>query len=459
MYQFLIPSQYSETGYHRHIAIVVGWYPLSVFCKKIDKSLYAVAGNLFSKKIGSNFLIRNLLYNPSIKYVLILKSTKEDEITNSCTYLYDLLTGEIPLSEINDIEATINRYSYQELISDLTVEIHHSIETLEKSAKAKAHISLKEERPKYVFKLEQTKQSSIMPAYIHSQVIQADTIDEAHIECLRRIRSHGRHTGKLQELLGFNITINKEISNFDRFINSCNLEDQQYISAFLNGTNSLDNYGYGDRLREFFGFNQINNVILKLTSKPESLAANMVIWNAEDLVKGNSPCLTQIWVRLHLGSLDLFAIFRSNDMFRAWRSNVSALRALQIKISDALVVKSGKLSTISLSAHIYSECQKDIDKLIKSMSRNEIYYSAVGNFIITVDSLIRVTQLGHAGEWIAEYYGKHTTKLLDNIISKNPTIEPNHSAYLAIEIQIAEMCLIRNIPYVQDIIKLHKLVV
>jgi thymidylate synthase len=59
-------------------AIVSGWTVKSAIGKKLQPNEFAVIGQLYSPTRGINFLIRNLLCNPHVRFLVILNATKED---------------------------------------------------------------------------------------------------------------------------------------------------------------------------------------------------------------------------------------------------------------------------------------------------------------------------------------------------------------------------------------------
>jgi thymidylate synthase len=173
------------------------------------------------------------------------------------------------------------------------------------------------------------------------------------------------------------------------------------------------------------------------------MAGMMSIWYPEDLIKGNSPCLTQKWVRASEdGKLDMTATFRSNDMFRAWQFNAYALRAIQIQIANSLNMVPGILTTVSFSAHIYQKDFEEIELFLdnlqtKKMSKkDELFYSCVGNFVITRrDSMIEVEHFSNDGEFIRNWQLVSITRpgiknLMLDICEHNPSIEVTHLLYL-----------------------------
>jgi thymidylate synthase (methanogen type) len=138
-------------------------------------------------------------------------------------------------------------------------------------------------------------------------------------------------------------------------------------------------YTYGQRLRSWFGRDQIEKVIDKLANDIDSARAVMSLWDASQDDNDNPPCLNHIWVRIVDNELSLTATFRSNDMFSAWPANAMGLRALQKYIYNSLVkktahkLKMGALITISQSAHIYDDCF-EITLLIKILPKARCFY-------------------------------------------------------------------------------------
>jgi thymidylate synthase len=243
----------------------------------------------------------------------------------------------------------------------------------------------------------------------------------------------------IQEYINLNIVITDEGKSiteiFSRVASDLRPSLSRYLNAFLFGSKSEHSYSYGDRLLEK---NQIKNVINKLTEKPLTMAGMMSIWYPEDLIKGNSPCLTQIWVRASTDrKLDMTATFRSNDMFRAWQFNAYALRALQIQIANELKMIPGLLTTVSFSAHIY---QKDFENIRKFLDKprpkkKKMFHSEVGNFVINQLPTLSVKQFSKDGNLIKIWdnippNSKSVETVIEDICDENPSIEIDHVLYL-----------------------------
>jgi len=79
------------------------------------------------------------------------------------------------------------------------------------------------------------------------------------------------------------------------------------------------------------------------------------------------------------------------------------------------------------------------------------YNDYVGNFIIeTVSGVILVTQTNTKNEPVKQYRGLSPLKLINEISSSAPSIQPSHIGYLGIELQKALNAIQNNRNYVQD---------
>jgi len=138
------------------------------------------------------------------------------------------------------------------------------------------------------------------------------------------------------------------------------------------------------------------------------------------------------------------------------------LRALQQYIRDEIAQRSsydlrmGPLITISQSAHIYDDTWENADQLIRkqypAICRNRDFYDPVGNFLIEIEAdkiVVKQTTPG-SGEVVACYSGKNPLTLIREICAASPAIQPDHAAYLGMELQKAAESLKTNKPYSQD---------
>jgi thymidylate synthase len=113
----------------------------------------------------------------------------------------------------------------------------------------------------------------------------------------------------------------------------------------------------------------------------------------------------------------------------------------------------GPLITLSQSAHIYDDCHHYVEKVVeeqyKKICRDRQYDDPCGNFLIEVKEgaiIVEQTTSG-SGEAVEQYEGSDPLHLIRRICAANPGIQPEHSAYLGMELQKAKQMLGK---YVQD---------
>jgi thymidylate synthase len=334
--------------------------------------------------------------------------------------------------------------------------------------------------------------SEVKPGPRYGHRIEGKTIAETWIKILQRIKTTGTirptgYDGKWQELIDLMAIVTDEPEDFyfpePNYLPLDREYLKNYIPQILDDANYREGvkYTYGQRLRSWFGQDQIKAVITKLIKEIDSASAVMSLWDSgsgnyqilaehdswrghdhntivrgerkggdSDHNHGGSPCLNHIWVRVVDNELSLTATFRSNDMFSAWPANAMGLRALQRHIRDEIASQSeydltiGPLITISQSAHIYDDCWENVEQLINNQYQSIIsqefrgYSDPAGNFLVETDgNNITVSQLTPNGEFVENWEGKNPLKLIRQIIADCPSILSFHIGYLAIEIERA----------------------
>lgn len=450
-YEFLLPveeekNKICKDSENNHIAVVLGWYPLKPFLVKypLEKKLYGVAGNLYNSSIGVKTFIGNILNNPQITDVIVCDLTPEDSMQGK--------PGEKLISAME---------KHPTLKDSVKVTKVINLEELEKALKDCRNPFQGVKRERVVTEIEEVLHA-INPTFPIGQIVSEDTIESAHIELVRRIRINGVIEKNVQELLSLQTCILKDPYNSIEYMENHQDSDlRDYCLGILYGSDYLDNkykgkikanYHYGDRIISHFGFNQSEKIIEKFLIEPETKSGLITLFEPNDLIKGGSPCLTQIWVRLRHGELHLFGNFRSNDMYRAWVKNAYLLRTLQVYMAEKLGVEVGILTTISMSAHIYDVCYAEIDNFLKENKvKKKPYNSFEGNFIITWNGETKevdCTQLEEKGNFQKKYSNKKIKPLMLEILKNNPNLANDHASYLATEITL---CFSMKEDYIQDI--------
>lgn len=487
--------------------VVTGWTPRDTVAKKLDLKDYAAIGQLYSSSRGISFLIRNLLYNPYVRYMVIINATKIDKNSGSCCCLMDFFENGF-VEGVSDsgkpcwvINSEIKGYIDFEIPAEILHELRRVIkvkvcETLEDAIATVKEIStyppsLPWTTP-HQFPTSEVK-NSILPGDRYGHRIEAPTIAEAWVKLIHRIRTTGTirptgYDGKWQELINLLVVVKNEPDGFYFPEPNYLSTDPEFIKNYLpqileDAPYDYDGrvkYTYGQRLRSWFHRDQIEDVIEKLITEIDSASAVMSLWDSgrgfnrevstapfgrnpgdSDHQHGGSPCLNHIWVRVVEGELSLTGIFRSNDMFSAWPANAMGLRSLQQHIRDEIAKRSeydlllGPLMILSQSAHIYDDCWESADKLIsdqyQKICKNQSFDDPCGNFIIYLqDDEIFVEQTNLTGEVVSVYSDKNVKSLYLKIASANPGLRVDHAFYLGSELQKVAIAISTKTPYLQD---------
>ena len=452
MYENLTKSDYLVINNNQsQVALVIGWYPLNTMITRLKKDglldKVEVIGNLFNPITGVELLVRNLLHNPQITTVVLFKGTHQDNEINSVDSFNQAITDYEHFCRVCISRPLLSFDDFSELakINYHTCNTFEALKSVLVSIKPSAIKRKKVTKPKALPVVKNN-----YPGRLISQYVQDISIPRAHIQACHRVTSNGRMlAGKknLLELLNLNICVTDAPRILGELLSICSPSECDYINGFIHPVRESINYNYGHRLR-FYDGDLVMTAIDKLKRKPESLAVLLPIFHNADLTNGNSPCLITIWLRVHNNTLDMFATFRSNDIWKAWKYNALGLRGLQIHIANESGFMVGLLHTNSLSAHVYIE---DLDQIPPHQQLKTDYTSAVGNFHITVNgNRIVVNQYDNAGNEIKVYSQHNPRNLLRDIANINPTIEPDHIGYLGIELQKAKHCMDNQLSYRQD---------
>ena len=472
---------------HGQTALITGWTVRQAIAKQLTPEDYAVIGNLYSPTRGISPLIRNLLANPHVRYLVILDATREDKNAGGGQCLFDFFEQGFRAGKTDTgrdcwiINSTVTGYIDPEIPADVLEQLRAAVQykLLKFSKEAIALVkelatkpSLKSWGEALLFPQAESI-PTVLPGPRYGHRIEGKTIAETWVKILHRIKTTGTirptgYDGKWQELIDLVAVITDEPKEFyfpePNFLPIDSAFIQDYIPQILEDAPYTEGvkYTYGQRLRSCFGRDQIEQVILKLIGEIDAASGVMSLWDVKDHEKGGSPCLNHLWARVVDNELSLTATLRSNDMFAAWPANAMGLRALQQHIRDQIAQRSeynltmGPLITISQSAHIYDDTWENVDKLIATqydqIMRQRDYFDPSGNFLIELqDGEITVQQTtAGSGEVVACYAGKNPLKLIREICAATPAIQPDHIGYLGIELQKANNALENNQAYIQD---------
>ena len=471
-------------------AVITGWTVKQALAKHLQPYEFAVIGQLYSPTRGISFLVRNLLANPHVRFLVILNATREDRNAGACDCLLDFFRHGF-VEGLSDtgrkcwvIRSPIHGYIDIEIDATALEQLRQAVkcEEVESIAEAVSQVqSFAQQGVVEPWGRERefpysTVVPSVLPGPRYGHRIEGKTIAETWVKIIHRIKTTGtirpnRYDGLWQELIDLTAIVTQEPRDFyfpePNYLPCDRSFIEQYVSQILEDASSEEviEYTYGQRLRSWFERDQIEQVIQKLSDQIDSASAVMSLWDVHDHETDKSPpCLNHIWVRVADNELSLTATFRSNDMFSAWPANAIGLRALQQHIRDVIATRSkydlsmGPLIIISQSAHVYDDCWENADKLIQSqyakICQQRDYDDPSGSFVISVqDSKILVEHMTPgSGEVINCYSGKSASQLYRQIATNCPSLQVEHAMYLGAELQKAEVVITsrQNISYEQD---------
>ena len=480
-------------------AIVTGWTPKDAIASRLNSNEFAAIGQLYSPTRGISFLIRNLLANPHVRFLVVLNATSEDRNAGACQCLMDFFKYGFKQGKTETgrdcwlVNSDFVGYIDIEISAEMLENLRKFIIRTEELNVTDAIARIKKITPQYLpawgepqeFPISEIE-SNILPGELYGHRIEGKTVAETWVKIIYKIRKTGRlrptgYDGQIQELIDLMAIVTDE-PNYFYFPRPNYLPiDRNFLNSYI--PQMVDNlpyvegvkYTYSQRLRSWFGRDQVEDIINKLCTDINAASAVANLWDSggnlarnpdgsSDHQHNGSPCLNHIWVRIVNDELSLTATFRSNDMFSAWPANAMGLRALQKHILQevtkrcdrALVL--GPLITVSQSAHIYDDTFESADKIASAeypkLCRDRVYDDPAGSFAIAIegDRLCVLHLTPGSGEAVGCYKSRFASKLCQQIAASVPDLQASHALYLGTELQKAETAIALGQPlvYCQD---------
>lgn len=467
------------------VAVCVLWTDKKFVAKKLDFKKISVIGNLYSPKRGISFLIRNILANPKIRYLIVCGL----DISKSGQVLVDLAMNGF--EKIKDKE---NDRIYWQVISSIEnrIDIEIEEEAIEAFRKGVEIIDLRQEKDydeikKIVNNLDQSL-PSFMPNPLLFPNPPKEKVNifpsESSVHIIRGKKTVEVWLKTLDHILRFGVTDKTAYQNWQKEIidivsvisdedpNNLYIPDwlpndrehlESYLPTILTGNCSAGtSYTYGFRMRDHFDVDQVQNVIDDLKKEKYSRRATISLLDPRVDAKSKSPpCLNHCWFRIQNNKLFLIATLRSNDMFEAWPENAFGLRMLQDLVWKELLkiypeLELGDLIIHSLSAHAYDDSWEDARDVVAK------YYEKVipsqrsvrdprGNFIIRVENGEIIVEHYSSDEVLLNAYKNKKAMPIYLEISRNSAISVvSHALYIGVELQKAEVAIKLGIEYKQD---------
>ena len=479
------------------VGVATMWTERGVVEKLVAGYEYSVIGNLYSSA-GISAMIRNIYANPSIRKIILwgadlsrsgqaLLSFMEHGVDKNHFIIGDEKKGQIE-KDIPKKELELFRKSVEVInlrgkpVDDLKNEVR----------KLNVIKSKPFSEPK-LFPTSRPKPFTFPSEQIGFRV-QGNTVALTWLRLLNVILRYGRNKetrytqeNELKEVINLMAIIYKENAD-DFYLPDYFPFSKKDIAIYIPQVVSAKkipgvSYTYGQRLREWFGVDQVQEVVDLIKRRPFSKKMAMFTtdvahdWGRENVDRGDTPCLTQILCSIHDNKLFATATFRSQDMVHGWPRNAFSLISLQEVIAKETGYARGPLCVISHSAHIYSDDYQLVEKILKENFAKELPFTPAqhfevdprGNFTIEVTNQKRkrgkrskFPYVAGTGEIVLKLYSPDGGLLLKEWHDKTATdvylqltdgdyfALPAHAADIGVQLTRAEYAIRWGFEYSQD---------
>lgn len=443
-------------------------------------SRVAIVANLYGD--GLPQMIRNLLWNPQIRHLLVFGQ----DMSGSAAEIESLLTkGVEPAERMGQQRYRIigtERYLDTQFDPALLVG-HYSIACFGKPSlnETKEGVTaffagLPPVQPSVRDRVE-APLPSFKPKYFPSEprahtIVRRRPLD-AWEEVVFRVMRYGipsiaSGTKQRLELQNLKVVVTEPLPDADEHLRTYGFsraEFSAYQQNLLNGElpETLA-YSYGNRLRGYWrGANgtvidTLQVAVDKLSADPTTRGAYITLWDPSfDLVAPDAqstPCLVSLFFRVFQGRLTLSATFRAHNTMSAWLKNLYGLMAVQQLVSErAGNIPLGAITVVSHSISIdpgaterfdlaqqIKDAKKDDLELDRASGKRELREDPHGYFTFTIDDETAeiVADLKAGGETLARYRGRTAQDIESQIARDEAISELSHALYVGRQLAIHE---------------------
>lgn len=447
------------------VGIVTLWTICDEVIKDIDKETYCAAGQLYTKN-GLNYLVRNLLANKNIRYLLVCGQDRggsgQELLTLWKTSKSDFLHKEIAADSIKKLTEKVKLINLN-ADPDAGKNIAEVIGGLDQSLPS---YGKKEEFPEP--KTEELNELECrFPTDAAVFKARGKTVAETWLKVLKTILKFGdvkeTDSMKIKEVLNMAAVITDEDPenlSVPEWLGFDHRKIEDYLPQIISKEKIAGlHYTYGYRLGGHFEIDQIEKMIEKLKRDPNAREALGVLFDPRvDIEAEHRPCIVLVQALRNQNKLNFNAYVRSHDMFGGWPLNAFGLRKLQKRLCDETNTPIGSLTLISASAHIYDFNWEEVQKIVRKNLQWEFEADPRGFFKIDINKETK--------EILAEHFSPEGNSLKvfqQNIDTPKAALElakkineelcislTSHALDLGIELQKAESALRLDKDYVQD---------
>jgi thymidylate synthase len=475
------------------VSVVVMWTERQVVADMLKDANYCAIGNLYSSA-GISAMIRNIFANPHIRKIVLwgadlsrsgqaLMALMENGVDENFFIIGDEKKGQIE-KEIGKDNIDLFRKSV-EVVNLRGKSVTEFQQTVKKLSKEKCEAFTKPT----VFPTSRPKPFTYPSEQIGVRV-HGEKAAQVWLKILQNIMRYGRNKttrytqeNELKELLNIVAVVygeDPENPYLPHFFPFSEKDLLAYYPQVLSAKKIPGiAYTYGQRLRDYEGVDQIQNIIDLIKNRPFSKKMIAVTAKVKEdwsvVNKGDTPCLTNILCSIQDGKLFMTTHFRSQDMVHGWPRNVFSLRKLQKLIADEAGVPMGAFVMITHSAHIYSDDYELVEKIIKDNYAKELGYTSRqmfeedrrGNIVIDIEEssvnavgrpprfakkpvkkdyeIVVKLYAPNGGLLLKEWRGKTAMEIYIDMVNIGDYITlPSHLVYIGTELQRAEYAIKTN---------------
>jgi len=297
------------------------------------------------------------------------------------------------------------------------------------------------------------------PSNPRGHVVVRDTPIEAWKEVLYLLTRFGRRVtlkkGDRLELQHVKVVVEQPEFEAEKELHEVNIAPEKlrrYQEDILRGELRRDEtYNYGHRLRAYFGLDTLEACANRLLKDSEDRKSYVALWDtARDLtVKEGRPCLVSLFFRKFEGKLTLSATFRTHNAIDGWLLNCYGLMAIQKWVADKVMMPTGAITVIS---HSISIDPRELDRAVLIIGQRpfKVRLDPMGYFRVTLDEGEIIVEHRFEDVTLREHRGKTAASLQHQIARDVALSDINHAIYLGRQLGKAEMALKDGREFVQD---------
>jgi len=419
-------------------------------------SKIAVIGNLYGN--GIPHLLRNLLYNPQVRDLVICGANRSNSQEDLIAFF------ENGLEEVVSLGETVTRIKDTRKIIDNLVQPEMFVEKPRVSIAGDIHDEVSRKnlcklicnfqpgeplsRERIDVELPEVNVSHY-PSEPRNCNIVADSPLAAWRELIFRLVRFGH-------LVHLRKGDRQELQNVRAVIRNPKLDDEaqlrefgfsleeilQYQKDMLYGPLPEDHsYTYGNRIREYYGFDSLDKFAERLRANPQDRDCYLALWDSNiDIDADDAPCLASLFFRVYDEKLTLTACYRTHNALDAWLKNIYGLMSAQQIVADKANLEIGPLSVISHSISI-DPSKYDAAIRITNSKGFELEMDPNGQFMVTVDldaAEIVVQHISDDGFVLHEYRSAKAERIQHELARDCAISDINHAMYIGRQLAEAE---------------------